>query len=125
MAYLDDIITFSPTLEEHTKHIQKVFDHLRQHDVKLKPPKCEFIQDQTQYVGITVSKDGIIQTKQIQAIFSNKPSSICITVKYTMSRQSDCCGCFYCHCAVASPRLSPTPSADCSEWTNIYTDRSF
>ena len=32
MAYLDDIIIFSPTLEEHTKHIQKVFDHVTQHD---------------------------------------------------------------------------------------------
>ena len=48
MSHLDDII-FSPTLEEQTKPIQKIFDHLRQHDVKLKPPKCKFTQDQTQY----------------------------------------------------------------------------
>ena len=31
MAYLDDIIIFSPSMEEHIKHIQLVFDRLRQH----------------------------------------------------------------------------------------------
>ena len=35
MAYLNDIIIFSPTLEDHKKHINKKFDHLRQHDLKL------------------------------------------------------------------------------------------
>ena len=50
IAYLDDVILFSPTSEEHIKHIQKVVDHLRQDDLKLKFPKCKFIWDQTQYL---------------------------------------------------------------------------
>ena len=60
MAYLDDITIFSPTLEEQTKHIQNVFDHLRQHDLKLKLPKCKFIQDQVQDIGLVISKAGIM-----------------------------------------------------------------
>ena len=60
MAYLDDIIIFSPTLDEQTKHIQKVFGHFRQHDLKLKLPKCKFIQDQKQYLGFVISEDGIM-----------------------------------------------------------------
>ena len=62
------------------------------------------------------------ETKQTQALLSNKPSSTFNTVKYTMSIQSDYCDCFYCHCPVASPWLSLTPSADCSEWT-LYRQR--
>ena len=36
MAYLDDLIMFSPTFEHHKECIQLVFDHLRQHNLKLK-----------------------------------------------------------------------------------------
>ena len=41
MAYLDDIIIFSPSMEEHIKHIHLVFDRLRQHQLKLKISKCK------------------------------------------------------------------------------------
>ena len=44
MAYLDDTIIFSPSMEEHVKHIQLVFDRLRQHQLKLKISKCKFMQ---------------------------------------------------------------------------------
>ena len=43
MAYLDDIIIYIPTLEGHTKRIQKAFDHLG-YDLKLKLPECKFIK---------------------------------------------------------------------------------
>ena len=50
-----------------------------------------------------------LETKQKGALLSNKPNATCITVKHTMSVQSDYCGCIYCHCPVTSPWLSPTP----------------
>ena len=43
------------------------------------------------------------ETKQNQALFSNKPSSTFITVKYTISLQSNYCGNFYSHRPVVSP----------------------
>ena len=39
MAYLDDIIIFSHSMEEHIKHIQLVLDRLRQHQLKIS--KCK------------------------------------------------------------------------------------
>ena len=48
-------------------------------------------------------------TKQTSALFSNKPSSTFIAVKYTLPIQSNYCDCFYCHCPVVSSCLSPTP----------------
>ena len=59
LVYLDDVLIFSSTLEEHLKHIQGVFDRLRIHNLKLKLKKCSFIQEETQYLGYVISKDGI------------------------------------------------------------------
>ena len=60
MAFLDDIIIFSPTLENHLRHINIVFECLREHDLKLKLSKCKFIQDETQYLGFIINKDRIM-----------------------------------------------------------------
>ena len=51
-----------------------------------------------------------MEAKQTQTLFSNKPSSTFILVKYTMSIWSNYCNCFYCHCQVVYSWLSPTPS---------------
>ena len=60
MAYLDDIIIFSPTLEDHMRHMNKVFERLTEHNLKLKLSKCKFIEDETQYLGFIINKDGIM-----------------------------------------------------------------
>ena len=39
-AYLDDILIYSETLEDHMHHLQEVFDRLREHGLKLKLKKC-------------------------------------------------------------------------------------
>ena len=58
-AYIDDCIIFSKNIEEHMKHIEMVFERLRQHGLKLKLSKCQFLQPQTNYLGFVVDKDGI------------------------------------------------------------------
>ena len=42
LIYLDDVIVFSHTEEEHLERMRVIFDCLREHGLKLKPPKCEF-----------------------------------------------------------------------------------
>ena len=42
ISYLDDIIVFSKTLEEHLTRLQTVFEKLKKAESKLKPLKCEF-----------------------------------------------------------------------------------
>ena len=59
MACLDDIMVISETPEEHFKHLQKVFDMLRKHGLKLKLPRCQFMKDKTKYLGFVISKTGI------------------------------------------------------------------
>ena len=69
IIYLDDIIIFSKTLEEHIKQLRKVFEKLDEAGLRLKPSKCEFFKDWLEYLGHIVSKDSIeTNPKKIMAI---------------------------------------------------------
>ena len=69
IAYLDDILIFSETAEEHLEHIQQVFDRLRKHGLKLKLKKCSFFQEQTEYLGFIINEQGVKpDPKKVDAI---------------------------------------------------------
>lgn len=59
IVYLDDIIVFCRTLEEHEERLLKVLDRLEEHGLKVSIDKCQFCQTQVKYVGHIVSADGI------------------------------------------------------------------
>ncbi len=59
LIYMDDVIIFSRTFDEHLKHIQQVFDCLRRANLKLKPNKCFFARRKIHYLGHIVSQHGI------------------------------------------------------------------
>ena len=44
MAYLDDVLVFSRMQKEHFRHLQIVFDRLREHGLRLKLLKCQFLK---------------------------------------------------------------------------------
>ena len=69
IIYLDDVIIFSRTPEEHLERLEGVLRKLRMAGLKLKPSKCEFFHDQITYPGHIVWKKGIeVDPKKIQAI---------------------------------------------------------
>ena len=57
--YLDDLIIFSSTLEEHLYRLDKVLTRLRECNLKLSPKKCNFLQTKVKYVGHIVSENGV------------------------------------------------------------------
>ena len=59
IIYLDDIIVFGRTEEEHLEHLQIVLEHFREFNLKLKPSKCSFFQTEIVYLTHHVSKEGI------------------------------------------------------------------
>jgi hypothetical protein len=59
ILYLDDIIIFSRTFEEHITRLQNVFQKLSDFGLKLNPSKCVFFQKSVRYLGHVVSADGI------------------------------------------------------------------
>ena len=76
MAYLDDIIIFSTSKEEHKQHIHKIFDCLRQHNLKLS--KCTFMQKETHYPGFIIGEDGIIVDPDMVKVMRQMLPSTCI-----------------------------------------------
>ena len=55
LIYLDDVIVFSDMPEEHLQRMRVVFDHLREHGLKLKPSKCEVFKSKINYLAHHVS----------------------------------------------------------------------
>ena len=57
--YLDDILIWSSTVEEHLERLEAVFKRLADAGLKLKPSKCSFFQDKTGYLGYVISSNGV------------------------------------------------------------------
>ncbi len=69
MVYLDDIIIFFQTMDEHFQHMRKVLEALRQAGLKLKLEKCEFVKKQLKYLEFIVGEFGIkLDPKKIRVI---------------------------------------------------------
>ena len=54
IVYLDDILIFTKTLEEHRHIVRKVLDKLREHHLYLKIEKCTFEAREIDYLGIII-----------------------------------------------------------------------
>ena len=59
LIYLDDIVVFSTTFEEHVERLEAVFRRLQTNNLKLKASKCEFFKREVTYLGHVVSEEGI------------------------------------------------------------------
>ena len=59
IAYLDDIIIFSKTPQEHLSHIHMVFEKLKSGNLSMKKSKCSFFSREIQYLGHILSATGI------------------------------------------------------------------
>ena len=57
--YLDDIIVFSRTAEDHMEHLEKISEALQVADVKIKVSKCEFFKKHVSYLGFLIGETGI------------------------------------------------------------------
>ena len=59
VAYLDDILVFSQTLEEHRRHVRAILTRVRDTGLTLKASKCEFHTTETEYLGYVISPKGL------------------------------------------------------------------
>jgi len=70
IVYLDDILIYSDTREQHRKDVRNILEALRPSGMKAKPSKCEFHQTETEYLGFIISNEGVkmdpVKTEAIQ-----------------------------------------------------------
>ena len=64
LIYLDDVIVFSETPEEHLQRMRVVFNHLWEHSLKLKPSKCDVFKPEINYLAHHVSQKGVLPSKK-------------------------------------------------------------
>ncbi|GBG58874.1 hypothetical protein CBR_g273 [Chara braunii] len=59
LIYLDDILVYSRSLDEHVEHLRTVLERLRQAKYKANRDKCEFARQELEYLGHYVTPQGI------------------------------------------------------------------
>jgi len=59
VVYLDDVLIFSTSLEEHLQSIKKIFDTLRKWNLKVQFDKCNFLSRETEYLGHILTPEGV------------------------------------------------------------------
>ena len=59
IAYIDDILIFSKTKDEHLKHINEVIKRLDGKEIRISIEKCVFATTKIDFLGCTIDKDGV------------------------------------------------------------------
>jgi hypothetical protein len=69
VAYLDDIIVYSNSKKEHTQHVRKILQRLRETNIQTDVDKCEFHITETKFLDMIVERDDIkMNSEKIKAI---------------------------------------------------------
>jgi hypothetical protein len=69
VVYLDDILIFSKTKEEHLEHVRKVLQWLREEKLLINLKKCTFLKEELVYLGFVISKEGLkMDSEKVKAI---------------------------------------------------------
>ena len=73
LFYLDDIIVFSSTWEEHLARLREVFERLRHAKLKLGAAKCTFAAKEVSYLGHRVTEEGLLPDPSLLAAIRDIP----------------------------------------------------
>eukprot|EP00253_Pinus_taeda_P006325 PITA_06325 len=69
LIFIDDILVYSRTMEEHQEHLRKVLQTLWEHQLYANFSKCDFFKEEIQYLGHVITKEGIVvDPEKIKAI---------------------------------------------------------
>ena len=70
IVYLDDILIFTKTLDEHLLHIRRVLERSKEDKMLINLKKCSFVKRELVYLGFVVSSEGLkIDLEKVKAIF--------------------------------------------------------
>ena len=58
-VYIDDLVIFSPSLEQHVEDLKKVFEIIKENELMINLEKCNFFKEKVELLGHTLSINGI------------------------------------------------------------------
>ena len=58
-GYMDDIVVFSKSLQEHLQHLKLIFEELRNYSLKIQLDKSEFLRKEVPFLGHIITPEGI------------------------------------------------------------------
>ena len=78
VVFVDDILIYSPSEEEHREHLRIVLQLLRDHQLYAKYSKCEFWLTEVKFLGHVVSRDGVsVDPEKIESVMGwQRPKSV-------------------------------------------------
>ena len=66
VVYIDNILIFSKTHAEHLEHLKLVFGKLQRHSYHARLNKCEFLQEEVEFLGHKISARGIATCRVVR-----------------------------------------------------------
>lgn len=72
-VYLDDIVVFASSLQEHEEKLREVFSRLDAFHLKIQPDKCEFLRHEVAYLGHVISSEGVKPNPEKTTAVKNFP----------------------------------------------------
>lgn len=73
VSYIDDILIFSKSFEDHIKHLTMLFQAIKKEGFKLKFPKCSFAENSVQYLGHIIENNSVKPLKDNLVAIKNFP----------------------------------------------------
>jgi hypothetical protein len=74
VVYIDDILIYSGSLEEHAEHLRKVFQRLKENKLYAKLEKCEFEVTEMDFLGLRITQEGLkMNDHKVKAILDWEP----------------------------------------------------
>ena len=79
MVFIEDILIYSKSKEEHEEHLRIALQVLQEHHLYAKFSKCEFYKPHIQYLGHIIFEKGIVVDSENIKSIEDWPTPTCVT----------------------------------------------
>jgi hypothetical protein len=73
LVYVDDVLIWGKSFEEHLNRLEDVLKCFRAGNIKLKPSKCDFFEDKLKFLGYILTQDGVEADPEKVNVVKNSP----------------------------------------------------
>jgi hypothetical protein len=82
VIYIDEILVYGNSMEEHVEHLQKVFQRLRENKLYAKFEKCKFGVTEVDFLGHRITQEGLkMDDHKLKAILDWEPPRLVPTLR--------------------------------------------